>query len=84
MPMQTQKGGGGIAPPNPFVTSVLERSGMSAPCPGCFTPRKDMVATIQEDRWALGLFRKAIENLAPSGIQSLDCPAHSDSLYQLC
>ena len=52
--------------------------------PGCFTPRKDMVPTIQEAGWALGPFRKATENLAPSGIQSLDCPAHSDSLYQLC
>jgi len=82
--MQTQRGGGGIVPPNPFVTSVLERSGRSAPCPGWFNPRKDMVPTIQEAGWALGPFRKATENLAPSGIQSLDCPAHSDSLYQLC
>jgi hypothetical protein len=39
MPMQTQRGGRYNS--NPLVTSELERSGKSAPCPGCFTPRKD-------------------------------------------
>jgi len=25
-----------------------------------------------------------VENLAPTGVRSLDCPAHSESLYWLC
>ena len=47
-----------------------------------FTPGKDLVTIVQEVGWAPGLVwtdRKS----CPTGIWSLDHPAHSQSLYQL-
>jgi len=48
-----------------------------------FTPRKDPVPIVQEAGWAPGPVWTGAENLAPTGIWSLDRPAHSQSLYQL-
>ena len=55
----------------------------SMPCPGCFTPKKDLVLTVQEARWAPGPVYTGAENLAPTRIQYLDHPAHSELLYCL-
>ena len=48
-----------------------------------FTPGKDLVPIVQEVGWAPGLVWTGAENLAPTGIQSPDRPAHSQSLYRL-
>ena len=57
--------------------------GVGGQCPGCFTLGKHPVPIVQETRWAPGPVWTRAENLAPTGIQSLDCPACSKSLYQL-
>jgi hypothetical protein len=59
------------------------RGGWSAPRPGCFTPRKDPVPTVQEAGWAPGPVCTRAKNLAPNGIWSPDHPARSQSLYRL-
>ena len=46
-----------------------------------YTPGKDLVPIVQEAGWAPGPFWTGAENLAPTGIRSLDRPAHSQSLY---
>ena len=48
-----------------------------------FTPRKDPVPIVQEAGWTPGPFWTGAENLAPTGIRSLDRPARSQSLYRL-
>jgi hypothetical protein len=48
-----------------------------------FTPRKDPVPIVPEAGWAPGLVWTGAENLAPTGIQSPDHPACSQSLYRL-
>ena len=48
-----------------------------------FTPRKDPVQIVQETGWAPGPVWTGAENLAPTGIQSLDRPARSLLLYRL-
>jgi hypothetical protein len=45
---------------------------------GRFTPGKDPVRTVQEAGWVPGAFWISVENLALTGIQSLDCPARTD------
>ena len=42
-----------------------------------FTPRNDPVPIVQEAGWAPGPVWTGAENLAPTGIRSLDCPARS-------
>jgi hypothetical protein len=46
-------------------------------------PRKDPVPIVQDARWAPGPVWTCVKNLAPTGIQPPDHPAHSQSLYQL-
>jgi hypothetical protein len=46
-----------------------------------FTPRKDPVTIVQEAGWAPGPVWTGAENLASTGIRSLDRPARSQSLY---
>ena len=53
------------------------------PRSGHLTPGKELVPIVQEAVWAPGPVRTRAENLAPTGIQSLDRPARSQSLYQL-
>ena len=48
-----------------------------------FTPRKDPVPIVQEAGWAPGPVWTGAENLNPTGIQSPDRPARSQSLYRL-
>jgi hypothetical protein len=55
----------------------------STPCPSCFTPKKDLVRTVQEAGWTPGPVLTGAENLAPTGIQSLDHPVHTELLYWL-
>ena len=40
------------------LTSTLDGGEWSTPYPGCFTPGKDPVSTVQEVDWALGLVQK--------------------------
>ena len=42
---------------------------------------EDLVTSVQETGRAPGPVLKGADNLAPTGIQSLDLPAHSKSLY---
>jgi hypothetical protein len=44
---------------------------------------KDPVPIVQEAGWAPGPVWTGVENLAPTGIRSLDRPACSQSLYRL-
>jgi hypothetical protein len=47
------------------------------------TPRKDPVPIVQEAGWAPRPVWTGAENLTPTRIRSLDCPAGSQSLHQL-
>jgi hypothetical protein len=53
MTKQAWWGGGRNYSSNPFATSTLEGSGWLKPCPGCFTPRKTPVPTVQGDGFGL-------------------------------
>ena len=44
---------------------------------------KDLAPIVQEAGWAPWPVRIGAENLAPTGIQSPDCPARGKSLYRL-
>ena len=48
-----------------------------------FTPGKDPVPIVQEAGWAPGPVWTGAEDLAPTGIRSLDRPARSQSRYRL-
>jgi hypothetical protein len=48
-----------------------------------FTPKKDLEPIVQEAGWAPTPVWTGAENLAPTGIQSPDRPARSQSLYRL-
>jgi len=48
-----------------------------------FTPRKDLVPTVQEAGWTPGSVWTDVENPPPTGIQSLVLSACSQSLYRL-
>ena len=48
-----------------------------------FAPGKDPVPIVQEAGWASNLVWIGAENLASTGIRSLDLPARSKSLYRL-
>ena len=64
------------------LTLVLDGGGWSTPHPGHFNPGKDPVPIVEEAGWAPEPVWMGAENLVPSGIRSLDRPAHSRSLYQ--
>jgi hypothetical protein len=51
--------------------------------PAAFTPGKDTVPIVQEAGWVSEPVWTGAENLAPTGIRSLDLPAHNESLYRL-
>jgi len=54
------------------------------PWPGSFTPQERYpVPFVQEAEWAPGPVRTVVENLAASGIQPPDRPAHGELLYWL-
>ena len=54
MPMQAQRGGGGIAPTNHIV--ALEAGGWSAARPGRFPLGKDPAPIVHGTWWASGSF----------------------------
>jgi hypothetical protein len=47
------------------------------------TPGKDPVPIVQEDGWASGPVWTGAENLARTGVRSLDRPARRQLLYRL-
>jgi len=49
--------------------------------PQPFYPRERPGTIVYEDVWAPGPIWTGVENLVPTGIQSPDRPAHSQSLY---
>jgi hypothetical protein len=51
--------------------------------PAAFAPGKDPVPIVQEAGWASDPVWIGAENLASTGIRSLDLPARSESLYRL-
>jgi hypothetical protein len=53
------------------------------PHPDHCTSGNDLVAIVYEAWWVSGPVWTGAESLSPTGIQSLDCPACSESLYQL-
>ena len=63
-------------------TTALDGGGWSAARPDRFTPRNDPVPIVQEAGWAQGPVWTGAENLALTGIRSLDRPARSESLYR--
>jgi hypothetical protein len=66
-----------------FLDLGARRGGWSAPRPGRFTLGKDPVPIVYEAGWAPGTVWMGAENLAPTGIRSLDRPAHSELLHRL-
>ena len=62
------------------LTSTL--GGWSKPRLGRFTLGKDPVPIVQEAGWAPGPVWTGVKNLALTGIQCPDRPAHSQSLYR--
>jgi len=46
-------------------------------------PGNDPVPIVQEPGYAPGSIWTGAENLVPTGIQSLNCPARSESLYRV-
>ena len=68
----------------PFLDHGTGRGwGVSVTPRPLFIPGKDPVPIIQEAGWAPGPVWTGAENLAPTGIRSLDRPARSQSLYRL-
>jgi len=55
---------------------VLGEGGWLMPFFGCFSPRSDLIPTLQEAGWTPGLVWMGAENLGPTRIWSLDYPAH--------
>jgi hypothetical protein len=68
----------------PFLDHSTRRGwGVSVMPLHLFTPRKYPVSIVQEAGWASGSVWTSAENLAPTGIQSPDLPARSQSLFRL-
>ena len=65
------------------LTSVLDGGGCSTPPLGHFNPGNDPVPIVQDDGWVPEPVWMGAENLAPTGIRSLDRPARSESPYRL-
>ena len=57
--------------------------GVSVTTRPLFTPGKGLVPIVQETGWARGSIWTGAKNLAPTGIQTPDRPARSQSLYRL-
>jgi len=54
--------------------------GVQHHAPAALPPRKDQVSIVKNAGWASGLVWMGIENLASTGIEFPDNPAHSDLL----
>jgi hypothetical protein len=44
----------------------------------------DPVLIVEDALWAFGPVWKGVDHLTPTRVQPSNCPAHSESLYQLC
>jgi hypothetical protein len=66
-----------------FITSALEGGGGLTSHPASFIPGKYPVAIVQEAGWVPWPVWTGAENLAATGIRSLDLPARSESLNRL-
>jgi len=67
-----------------FLDHGIRRGwGVSVTPRSLFTPGKYPVPIVQEAGWATGPVWTGAENLASTGIRSLDRPAHSQLLYRL-
>jgi len=66
-----------------FLDHGTRRGWVSVTPRPLFIPEKDPVPIVQEDGWAPGPVWTGAENLAPTGIESSDCPARCQSLYRL-
>jgi len=64
---------------HPICNLTLEKGEWSAPTCRRFSYVKDPVPIVQEAARPQGM-----ENLAPTRIQSPECPVHSESLYRPC
>jgi hypothetical protein len=63
---------------------TLDEGGWLTPLPCRLYPReRDLVPLVQEAGWAPGPASTSAENLAPTGIRSLDRSARTESLYRL-
>jgi len=68
---------------NLSLASVLEVDGWvvsAIPWP-LYVQETDLVPTVQEAMRAMGASLDGTENLAPTGVQTPDCPACSNLLY---
>jgi hypothetical protein len=63
------------------LTSVLDEGGWSMPRPSRFIAGQRLISIVQEAGWPPRPVWMCADNLAPTGIQSPDCPAHSTLLY---
>ena len=68
---------------NSFWTSALEWGGWQHHAPASLPPGKDPVPIVQEAGWASGTVWTGTESFSPSGIQTPDREARSESLYRL-
>jgi hypothetical protein len=68
----------------PYSTPVPEQGGWSVPHAWpLYSWKRDLVPIVQEAGWASELVWMGLDNLAPSGVRTPDCPAQSELLYQL-
>jgi hypothetical protein len=65
------------------LNSALDGGGWSTLRLGRFTPGKDPVLIVYEAGWSSEAVWRGAENLASTGIRSLERPARSESLYWL-
>jgi hypothetical protein len=65
------------------LTSELCGVGVQRHAPAALPRERDPVPIVYDAGWAPGPVWKGAENLAPTGIRSLDRPARSESLYRL-
>ena len=68
---------------DPFTTSALEWSGLSAPRSGRSTPMKEELPFLHKAGCASRPVWRGTENLALPGIRSRDRPCRSESPYRL-
>ena len=66
------------------LPSALDGDEWCTPHPSHCTTGTDPVPFVQDSAWAPEVVWMSVENLAPTGMRSPDCPSRSKSLYQLC
>jgi hypothetical protein len=75
---QALRGGTGIA--LPILNSASRKRRVVNTTSHLLYPQKSkLVSTVQEVGWAFGPVWKGLENLAPTGVQSLDIAAYTEN-----